>query len=237
MTNELHETFYDDELPLPARLDAGREILRQLNASIKAVRESIADQVRAEELDDDLLATLYWVYEDIVPTTLLGHYHHIREAIEPRCPWTYPCPRCGKDQPVTSRTALRALQALANQPTQRWNPSSYLCPDCLAARNTQRDEAERTYYEARRRRVRELRTMPYREYLRTPEWQERRKARLKAARFRCQVCNTKNGRLNVHHRTYERRGEELAADLIVLCEPCHHMFHRNGSLAPHGEGD
>ncbi|HEU5108042.1 MAG TPA: hypothetical protein VFT95_05745, partial [Micromonosporaceae bacterium] len=88
-----------------------------------------------------------------------------------------------------------------------------------------------------RARVEQLRCMPYREYLLTPEWQERRKARLKAARYRCQVCNAQNRRLNVHHRTYERRGEEYARDLIVLCEECHHLFHRNGSLAPHGDDE
>ena len=72
--------------------------------------------------------------------------------------------------------------------------------------------------------------MPYRDYLQTSEWQERRKAALKRTGYRCQVCN--RGRtLHVHHRTYERRGAELASDLIVLCDECHALYHGKGLLA------
>ena len=73
-------------------------------------------------------------------------------------------------------------------------------------------------------RLRELRRMGYREYLQTPEWQERREQHLRSARYRCQVCNSDSG-LNVHHRSYDRRGEEAWADLIVLCRVCHKTFH------------
>src|SRR6516165_10155986 len=58
----------------------------------------------------------------------------------------------------------------------------------------------------------QLRTMPYREYLQTPEWQDRRRAALTRADRRCQVCNRSNRALHVHHRTYERRGAELETD-------------------------
>lgn len=73
-------------------------------------------------------------------------------------------------------------------------------------------------------RLHELRTMPYDEYLQTPEWLERRAQALDRAERRCQVCNTPNA-LNVHHRTYERRGNERPGDLTVLCEGCHQLFH------------
>lgn len=69
-----------------------------------------------------------------------------------------------------------------------------------------------------------LRSMPYADYLKTEHWKRKRKAALHAALHRCQLCNGK-GPLNVHHRTYERRGEELPNDLIALCEPCHRKFH------------
>ena len=78
-------------------------------------------------------------------------------------------------------------------------------------------------------RTHELRSMPYAEYLRTPEWADRRRAALHRAAGRCQVCN-RAGRLNVHHRTYARRGAERPADLTVLCEDCHHLFHEHGRL-------
>lgn len=76
-----------------------------------------------------------------------------------------------------------------------------------------------------------LETMPYPLYLQTQEWQERRAAHLKAAYYRCQVCNAGNAELNVHHRTYARRGREWFKDLLVLCRACHTLFHREGRLA------
>jgi hypothetical protein len=72
--------------------------------------------------------------------------------------------------------------------------------------------------------------MPYGEYLQTEHWKEMRKRALAAAEYRCQVCNIGDG-LTVHHRTYERRGEELLSDLITLCKSCHSIFHGSGKLA------
>lgn len=75
-------------------------------------------------------------------------------------------------------------------------------------------------------RLRQLRTMPYEEYLKTPEWRARRQKALRFAGFRCQVCNSPD-RLEVHHRTYERRGHELLGDLTTLCNDCHMIFHNH----------
>lgn len=78
-------------------------------------------------------------------------------------------------------------------------------------------------------RGRELAEMPYKDYLLTPEWQARRLAKLKSAGHRCMVCNGERD-LNVHHRTYARRGVEHPSDLTVLCEECHLLFHGKGHL-------
>lgn len=79
-------------------------------------------------------------------------------------------------------------------------------------------------YIERAARITELQTMPYREYLETPEWQERRRIHLAHAGDRCQVCN-RSTFLQVHHRTYEHRGNERFSGLIVLCRSCHRHFH------------
>jgi 5-methylcytosine-specific restriction endonuclease McrA len=71
----------------------------------------------------------------------------------------------------------------------------------------------------------DLATMPYDDYLQTEAWQEHRKQALAYAGYRCQVCNTDEEALHVHHRTYERRGQEKPQDLIVLCASCHALFH------------
>jgi replicative DNA helicase len=74
-------------------------------------------------------------------------------------------------------------------------------------------------------RITELQTMPYEAYLQTPEWMERRALAIERAGNRCQVCYSGED-LNVHHRTYERRGNEDPGDLTVLCGQCHAWFHR-----------
>jgi hypothetical protein len=68
----------------------------------------------------------------------------------------------------------------------------------------------------------------YREvYLRSGHWQNVRTLALERAEHRCQVCNAAK-HLDVHHRTYERLGEERDADLTVLCRKCHDLFHDSG---------
>ena len=71
---------------------------------------------------------------------------------------------------------------------------------------------------------RDLATMPYADYLHTADWNTLRRAKLREASFRCQLCYA-GGALEVHHRTYERRGHELLSDLITLCPACHGKFH------------
>ena len=71
----------------------------------------------------------------------------------------------------------------------------------------------------------ELHFMPYADFLTSGYWRYRRQSALDAADRACQLCNSRNKTLHVHHRTYERRGFELPSDLIVLCEDCHGRFH------------
>ncbi|HEY4099173.1 MAG TPA: hypothetical protein VGM33_26855 [Baekduia sp.] len=75
-------------------------------------------------------------------------------------------------------------------------------------------------------RLAELRALPYREYLRTAEWRRARAAALLRAGHSCSLDVTHTEDLEVHHRTYERLGAELAADLVVLCRACHRLHHR-----------
>jgi hypothetical protein len=69
-----------------------------------------------------------------------------------------------------------------------------------------------------------LKSMPYKDYLLTYHWRITRKKTLKRAHYKCQICGSVKN-LNVHHNTYENRGEEKDEDLIVLCENCHGKFH------------
>ena len=67
-------------------------------------------------------------------------------------------------------------------------------------------------------------SISYKEYLKSSAWKYLKNLSIKAAEGRCQLCNS-NKKLEVHHRTYERIGEERIADLIVLCHNCHGRFH------------
>jgi len=71
-----------------------------------------------------------------------------------------------------------------------------------------------------------LREMPYQEFLGTIYWDIVRRYVLWKRKFICELCKS-NGELNVHHKTYDHRGEEylFLEDLIVLCQPCHAKFH------------
>lgn len=74
------------------------------------------------------------------------------------------------------------------------------------------------------RRESNLALMPYEQYLQTPEWEMKRDAALQRANKRCELCNSTKF-LQVHHKTYENRGQEPLEDLIVLCRDCHSKFH------------
>ncbi len=71
----------------------------------------------------------------------------------------------------------------------------------------------------------------YKRYLKTRHWQAVRKAALKRADYKCQVCGERDMPLSVHHNNYGNRGKEQAADVITLCGNCHEAFHDRLALA------
>jgi 5-methylcytosine-specific restriction endonuclease McrA len=71
---------------------------------------------------------------------------------------------------------------------------------------------------------RRLASMTYEQYLGTRHWRQRRERSLVLADHRCERCGARST-LQVHHRTYERLGEELDEDLEVLCDRCHAAEH------------
>lgn len=74
-----------------------------------------------------------------------------------------------------------------------------------------------------------LRRLPYRDYLRTAHWQRVRELALERARHQCALCPATEA-LEVHHRSYARRGFEQPEDLVVLCCGCHNRHHRTLAL-------
>lgn len=60
----------------------------------------------------------------------------------------------------------------------------------------------------------------YQDYLQSFEWQIKRQQVIDIWGGRCALCNS-GGSLEVHHRTYERLGNERLTDLLPLCDDCH----------------
>jgi hypothetical protein len=72
----------------------------------------------------------------------------------------------------------------------------------------------------------EYRSMDYQDYLRSDRWRTIRRLKREQAGEKCELCNSED-RLEVHHRTYDRRGEERLSDLTVLCHSCHERFSKS----------
>jgi len=68
----------------------------------------------------------------------------------------------------------------------------------------------------------------YQEYLASSHWKNIRLAAIAKAGGRCMLCNSDLLPLHVHHRTYERLGNESENDVIVLCAAHHSQFHGKG---------
>lgn len=81
--------------------------------------------------------------------------------------------------------------------------------------------------EARERQIRDLGFKDYAAYLNSPLWKNKRAAywaREETSKT-CALCGTAEPPLPLHHRTYERVGEELMADLCPVCPTCHAIVH------------
>lgn len=65
----------------------------------------------------------------------------------------------------------------------------------------------------------------YNEYLKSPHWQKLRESILQRDNYECQICF--NPAEQVHHLTYQHRGEEYIFELVSLCEACHLKFYHS----------
>jgi 5-methylcytosine-specific restriction endonuclease McrA len=78
------------------------------------------------------------------------------------------------------------------------------------------------------------RTVEYEAYIHSAKWERRREWALRFWGYRCAICFSANN-LEVHHRTYERLGDEIITDLIVLCDDCHKTHHATINRTNGGE--
>lgn len=165
------------------------------------------------------------------------HVSKLSDAVGPAVFSNCKCMRCERSVYAFSRSnaadRLKSIQTF----DERWRGCDWadprVCHECKAELYAARTAPYAEEHKKRQNRINELKYMPYHEYLRTPEWKATRASAIHRARGCCQTCSSKD-RLNVHHRTYARRGHEYNSDLIVLCEPWHKIFHDHGRLAENG---
>lgn len=69
----------------------------------------------------------------------------------------------------------------------------------------------------------------YDAYLASDAWAARRSIVLARAREICECCEYYPAK-EIHHKTYERIGQELDADLIAVCRFCHDLLHGRAAL-------
>ena len=69
----------------------------------------------------------------------------------------------------------------------------------------------------------------YGEYLKTKHWDNIKQLMFKTYLYQCSVCGGVQ-KLQVHHKTYERIGDEDMNDLVYLCKACHRLMHENEAL-------
>lgn len=139
-----------------------------------------------------------------------------------------PCQICGRTLFATSRCGKNNIEIdFRRMPVD--SPLLY----CGACKKIYRARKKIEFDLITRRRafeVKRLRSIPYNEYLRTDHWRRVREMALSIAHGRCQVCNS-DRHLQVHHRSYKNRGYEEPFDVIVLCDGCHSLFHKERRLA------
>lgn len=210
-----------------------KETKEQLHQYILELPDKIGEN---DDLRDDIINHLYWFERNIQAQWLKDAFglkgdgfNHIASSAHITCT----CDIC--KQPftleITSRSNLDSYLAQQRRAEKKGYRPHHKCSACHNREDAAYKQSSAAYAAKQVARLQELRTMPYRQYLQTPEWQETRRRHLKSTGYRCQVCNAYGVALNVHHRTYERRGNESFKDLIVLCQQCHEIFHENGRLS------
>jgi 5-methylcytosine-specific restriction endonuclease McrA len=70
----------------------------------------------------------------------------------------------------------------------------------------------------------------YEDYLKSEEWDKKRKLVLKRDDYTCQGCLAKHVPLEVHHKTYKNIQKEFLFELVSLCHDCHKRIHGKDTI-------
>lgn len=66
----------------------------------------------------------------------------------------------------------------------------------------------------------------YEEYLKSSQWQTKRRRKAQEQNHTCEICKKKvTVGYHIHHKNYKRFKKERLSDLMFLCEDCHTNIH------------
>lgn len=212
------------------------EAIRELKQRIKNIPTKFAEQLGTQEERIEAACYLYWIIQKVpaqaIASDLLGVTEWKLRELVGRAKGLINCEKCGKPIEFRCREHKRKIiVAFKRKHSKYAKVYEIMCDKCWNEFQEIRNHKSEEYYTALQARLFELKIVPYQEYLQTSEWQERRKRHLESVDYRCQVCNATSKPIDIHHRTYERRGDERYTDLLALCRDCHALFHREGRLA------
>jgi hypothetical protein len=226
-----------------------REEMNGIRAEISALearREDTREQMRrtvisygydlrltaAVPVQNRLIRQIYWHAQD-VPTEWIADAfgRNVYEVVHiaGKSESELSCIGCGKPLVVASRDELKRLQREQrnrDRGREQGPPGTLLCWSCWKTRCDELDAAREQNRRTHSAHLDRLRSLPYAEYLKTPEWRDRRNTHLEEVDNRCQVCGLAgNGQgLSVRHRSRKNLGDEVWDDLIALCDKCDALF-------------
>ena len=209
--------------------------IQELKERLHELPDEMVKQIPADERIN-VARYLYWLVPEVSSYDIAHAFfdvgiHKLRDIIG-GYEGNVNCEKCGNPIQFTSRTHAKEMIESAQSASPRYAEGyKVLCVSCRKDVFADRNKYYEQVSTSQKKRLQELKTMPYQEYLQTPEWQARRKQHLKSVGYRCQICNSSGVIIDIHHRTYERRGQEHYKDLIALCRDCHSTFHKSRKLA------
>jgi len=163
------------------------------------------------DLTNEVLWHLYWavtVTTHKIAERMGLKLQQVSEAVGPYPVFGDRCNDCDGQLVVRTRMHFRELLSGKKSP---W------CAPCQAESLDHRRDIRMSLARAESR------------HCQTPHWQALKERKKAATGGRCQLCNTL-GKLDLHHRTYERAGAEEWDDVIALCKTCHMQFHKRRGL-------
>ncbi len=245
MFNPFDSSYRNEDslkLPMPADMlkAAQNQHRNNQDALIARLRELLCPHLGDPTLWNNLVAVCFERMQTITDDDLLDllglDEPEIMAIWEARPISLFSCvhPTCRASIEVRNRAHLQRLVRLdlyfgnrvsAEDPVKAEALYSMLCESCAQELQDSHNELVRTYHLRHRARASQLSRMTWPKYKNTPEGRSLCSRVILRAGNRCEMCNKGGVPLQIHHRSYDRYGQERIDDCRALCRDCHARHH------------